>query len=240
MPVLFPPPQLSCGDSIVMDGLCSTFTFACSLPASGPQPTSALPPAASGAVFTSFAASPSKTPNAHAAAQARYRSRNRDREQEQARERMRRTREERVRRRTSSEQLRASPLFARYRQHVERHGGPLWVNRQDPDLYLAALARFRGKGGPPFDRDDAVFILHHSHPDPPGPVPNDADVDRRLTELNRCTLVIEIRCDDEEEERTWRRISKYTELDDDDLEFIFRRAIPAPTFEAMDGCICHF
>ncbi|KAJ7436475.1 hypothetical protein B0H11DRAFT_2256183 [Mycena galericulata] len=213
----------------------STFTFAACVPPSSSNEFSQ----SSSPLFTSFAVNPTTTPKTRAETQARYCARNREREQEKARERMQRSRDDKLRRRVSSEQLRASPLFARYRRHVEGHLGTIWCDRANIEMYLARLAHFRESGGPPFDREDAMFLLQHAQPNPPGPIPSEADIVRYLDELNRCSLVIQIASGDDEEEEMWRRIDrKAADVNDDELEFMFRHAIPAPTFENMDACTC--
>ncbi|KAJ7430390.1 hypothetical protein B0H11DRAFT_1943113 [Mycena galericulata] len=142
-----------------------------------------------------------------------------EREQQKARDRMKHLRAERLRRRQSSEND-----FA--------------LEHENPELYRAQLARFMEKGGPPFDPDDAIFILKHAAENPPGPHPSEEEVERRLRELNQCILVLNIAPDDTEEEAAWQRISHEGDVSDDDLEFMFRRAIPEPTLEGMEACAC--
>ncbi|KAJ7429367.1 hypothetical protein B0H11DRAFT_1945158 [Mycena galericulata] len=214
-----------------MEALCSTFTFSCSF-SPADLAVSTAP------TYTSFSASPSKIPQPRAEAQARYRARNPEREQQKARDRMKHLRAERLRRRQSSERLRASPIFLRYRLHVHKHRGIIYAEHENPELYRAQLARFMEKGGPPFDPDDAIFILKHAAENPPGPHPSEEEVERRLRELNQCILVLNIAPDDTEEEAAWQRISHEGDVSDDDLEFMFRRAIPEPTLEGMEACAC--
>ncbi|KAJ7468407.1 hypothetical protein B0H11DRAFT_1920991 [Mycena galericulata] len=215
-----------------MEALCSTFTFACSF-----SPAD-LAVSAAPTYTSSFSASPIKIAGPRAEAQARYRARNPERELEKARGRMKRLRDERLRRRESSEYLRATPLFKRYRLHVQKHRKIIYVDNANPALFRAQWARFQEKGGPPFDRDDAIFILRHAAENPPGPHPSEEEIGRRLSELNRCTLVAAIVPDDDEGEAAWERISHEGDLSDDDVEFLFRRAVPEPTLEGMEACTC--
>ncbi|KAJ7436474.1 hypothetical protein B0H11DRAFT_1936670 [Mycena galericulata] len=105
-------------------------------PMSSTQPAGKVP----GSFFIAFAAVPQSAsqPNPHAQAQARYRTRNKVVEQEKARARMSRLRGARrddaaieLRRKKSSEKLRATPLFAIYRAHARHHLAPLLANSGD-------------------------------------------------------------------------------------------------------------
>ncbi|KAJ7141822.1 hypothetical protein C8R46DRAFT_1046672 [Mycena filopes] len=188
-------------------------------------------------MFSSFAVVPQPVPRRRAQSQAKYREAHRTEEREKARARMHRLRELRK----ASENLRASPLFARYRLHVQRHLGVINQHRDDP-TWLAALERFRYRDAErPYDREDAMFILQSETEEPRTDI-TAAEIDAAVLQLNRCTLELAFDREDPMKERAWRKISRGrvsgVDLDDESLEFMFRHAIPSPTFENMDACGC--
>ncbi|KAJ7487249.1 hypothetical protein B0H11DRAFT_1913414 [Mycena galericulata] len=215
-----------------MESLCSAFTFACTLPAAPTAGT--ISPTSSAPLFTSFSTSPTKpVPNHRAETQARYRARHKESEQAKARERMRRLRVTRKEVDVSSEDLRArrSAVFARYRVYLRKHTVKIWTDHDNVEQWNAAWQRFCDKEGPPFDRQDAVFLLRHDHPNPnPGSWPTDEEIDRRLQKLNNCDVVLAY-ADDEVDD--WRDVLSRTPVGstDDDLEWLFRHTIPTPTIE---------
>ncbi|KAJ7123332.1 hypothetical protein C8R46DRAFT_1238061 [Mycena filopes] len=189
------------------------------------------------ALFTTFATAPAAAPSARAQTQAVYRARHLEQERQKARDRMQCLRELRK----ASETLRASALFAQYRLHVQRHVGVINPHRDDP-AWLAALERFRERDtGVPFDREDALFILQSATEEPRTDI-SAAGIDATVKQLNRCTLELLFDREDPVKERVWKRISRGRadgeEFDDEALEFMFRHAVPAPTFENMDACGC--
>ncbi|KAJ7919399.1 hypothetical protein B0H13DRAFT_2320389 [Mycena leptocephala] len=201
-----------------------------------------LPPAPP--LLSVFHANPIKIPGGRAEAQARYRARNREAERERARRRMQQLREGRKDeemerldgRRRRSTTIRA--LFARYRLHVERHLGAVYGDPADPD-FEATFDRFRFKGGPPFDREDAIFLLTHATAQPTSAPPGSEDIERCLAQLNRCTLVLDFSWEDPDAVDGYQKLRSSPQVhDDDDIEFMFRHAVPHPTFENMDACSC--
>ncbi|KAJ7438646.1 hypothetical protein B0H11DRAFT_2254459 [Mycena galericulata] len=199
----------------------SNFTFVCAPP---PSTKLLLPATTSSPLFTSFSISPTKPDAGCARNQARYREKHKEREQEKARLRMQRLRSGDKKahdmiRAMSSEEVRASALFARYRIYLQRHALKVFCDTSDMQAWEASWDRFSSRDGPPFDRQDAAFLLRHSHPNFHAPAPTDAEIDK---------------------EGEWRAILKRSPpgSNDDDLEWIFRHAVPAPRFEDMDACSC--
>ncbi|KAJ6547266.1 hypothetical protein B0H19DRAFT_1075171 [Mycena capillaripes] len=132
-------------------------------------------------MFTTFSTSPTKT--LHAKAQARYRDRNKETERKKAQLRMRTLHGSRNEedasplRKVSSKRLRSTlivcrALFARYKLHVQKHCDPIYGNLGDPD-FLAAFDHFRYSSGPPFDREDAIFLLMHRTSEPAKETPDE-------------------------------------------------------------------
>ncbi|KAJ7439435.1 hypothetical protein B0H11DRAFT_1934584 [Mycena galericulata] len=185
-------------------------------------------------------ASPTKQiPNNRAETQARYRARHRESEQAKARERMRRLRESCREVDVSSEVLRASSVFARYRIYLREHIVKIWTDDANVEAWNAEWQRICNKEGPPFNRQDAIFLLRHDHPNP-NPSdgwPTDEEIERRLHKLNSCDVVLEY-ADDEVGD--WRAVLSRTPVgsNDDDLEWLFRHTIPTPTMEGMGACGC--
>ncbi|KAJ7858432.1 hypothetical protein B0H13DRAFT_2356489 [Mycena leptocephala] len=109
-----------------------------------------------------------------------------------------------------------------------------------PELYLPATDYTLSAiwGGPPFDREDAVFLLTHATAQPTS-TPRSEDIDICLAQLNRCTLVLDFSWEDDHAVAGyWKLRSSPQVHDDDDIEFMFRHAVPRPTFENMDACAC--
>ncbi|KAJ7429709.1 hypothetical protein B0H11DRAFT_1944315 [Mycena galericulata] len=217
----------------------SNFTFVCAPP---PSTKLLLPATTSSPLFTSFSISPTKPDAGRARNQARYREKHKEREQEKARLRMQclRSGDKKAHdmiRAMSSEEVRASALFARYRIYLQRHALKVFCDTSDMQAWEASWDRFSSRDGPPFDRQDAAFLLRHSHPNFHAPAPTDAEIDVRLERLNTCDPIVEYT---PEEEGEWRAILKRSPpgSNDDDLEWIFRHAVPAPRFEDMDACSC--
>ncbi|KAJ7817573.1 hypothetical protein B0H13DRAFT_2379556 [Mycena leptocephala] len=145
----------------------------------------------------SFTVGASQEASPRAQAQARYRERHKDDERDKARQRMHRLRERRkeeheahIRRQAASALLCQTPLFARYKTHVQRHIGPLYGEAADP-AYIEAMNRFRSKGGPPFDQEDAAFILKYSTPhSEQGPPPSQVAIDEYVPCLTPVAVVL--------------------------------------------------
>jgi hypothetical protein len=55
--------------------------------------------------------------------------------------------------------------------------GAVYGDPADPD-FEAAFDRFRFKGGPPFDREDAIFLLTHATAQPTSAPPGSEDIER--------------------------------------------------------------
>ncbi|KAJ7106099.1 hypothetical protein C8R43DRAFT_963427 [Mycena crocata] len=209
------------------DSAFTTFTFAWPVLHDSVENTRG----ANTALFTTFEAGAERTTSSRTAAQARYRAKNREAEQQKARRRMRVLRD----RRASSERLRASPLFEKYRRHVERHLHPIYGNRADPE-FMAAWDAFRFRDAP-FDRDNARFAVQYSSP--VSAAPHKEMVDRQLAELTTCGLKLDLDWDDPAEVAAYEHLSATVgQLDDDSIEFILRHAIPRPTLENLDSCSC--
>ncbi|KAJ7118598.1 hypothetical protein C8R43DRAFT_960363 [Mycena crocata] len=212
--------------------------------ATAPLAFAACAPPIFGTFAVSEAAPANSTPQAHA--QARYRAKNSEAEQEKARRRMRRLRDNRkqqLRQRESSERLRATPLFARYREHVKLHFKPLYGDRGDPE-FMAAWDAYRF-GGTPHTREDALFCLKYGTPGAARP-PTEAEIERqiffclRLTQMNECGLVLDWDSTDDEAAAGYARLEeKVMNYDDDDIEFMMRHAKPPPTFESLSRCTCN-
>ncbi|KAJ7749886.1 hypothetical protein B0H16DRAFT_1724776 [Mycena metata] len=134
---------------------------------------------------------------------------------------------------------RHDPEFARYREHVERHRGVVYGYLSDP-VYRAGFDRFRFKDGAfEFDREDAIFVLQHATPHPTAEV-SEEDITSCLAQLNHCTLILDLDWNDPDavagyEELQWHAGKTLT---DEDLEFMFRHAVPPPTMENMEACGC--
>ncbi|KAF8171733.1 hypothetical protein K438DRAFT_190448 [Mycena galopus ATCC 62051] len=115
-----------------------------------------------------------------AATQARYRARNQDSERAKARQWMQALRHDKKqneadahRRRLSSEHLRSSVLFQRYKAHVRHYFGTLSGPESDPH-FVAGWDRFRFTTGA-FDREDALFVLRYSMPAVSAPTSEELD-----------------------------------------------------------------
>ncbi|KAJ7720538.1 hypothetical protein B0H16DRAFT_1792742 [Mycena metata] len=187
--------------------------------------------------FSTFHCNP-PAPTQHAVTQSQYRARNAEAERERGRQRMRRLRESRRARAASSERLRSTPEFARYRVHVERHRGAVYGWYDTDPAYHAAYDRFRFRQAPhEFNREDALFLLHHATPQPPEQVMEE-EIELCLAQLNRCTLVLEFDWDDPDAAAGWAALEEHRGgvLTDDDIEFMFRHAVPPPTMANMDAC----
>ncbi|KAJ6481397.1 hypothetical protein DFH09DRAFT_1107614 [Mycena vulgaris] len=150
---------MDCGDF--------TFTFQVSLPTAQP-PTSTAPATA---IFARGGPS-----SLHASSQSRYRARNSELEKTKARERMRRLREnrttekeEQLRRRNSSQKLRASKTFAAFREYVTPF--MMWVRTDDEDPQdVAAYNEFlygltQTQPGEMTERE-LMFLYTHVNPRP--------------------------------------------------------------------------
>jgi hypothetical protein len=60
-----------------------------------------------------------------------------------------------------------------------------------------------------------------------------------LAQLNRCSLVLDFSWDDEEAVAGYWKLRASPQVhDDNNIEFMFRHAVPAPMFENMDACGC--
>ncbi|KAJ7439437.1 hypothetical protein B0H11DRAFT_1934586 [Mycena galericulata] len=173
-------------------------------------------------LFTTFTAggTPASQPNARAKAQARYRAKNRQREQNKSRERMSRLREarrgggeEELQRKASSEKLRAT-------QHAQEHIVPFLIEQER-------------KGEP-----EGAGEPHGAE----GPVVEAIKRDLLPDEVVACRgnfrLVFSIT-----NARTVASFDKMLaageDLDDDDLEFMIRHQVPAPTLENLACCVHH-
>ncbi|KAJ7896174.1 hypothetical protein B0H13DRAFT_2338503 [Mycena leptocephala] len=208
------------------------FTFTCPLP----TPTGDPPPHPPPPLLCIFNANPTKIAGGRAEAQARYRACHQEMEREKAQRRMQQLRQgrqgeetERIRRQASSELLRSTALFARYRLHVDRHLGAVHGDTADPE-FAAAFDHFRFKGGPPFDREDAVFLLTHATAERTSAPLESADID---------SLVLDFSWEDPDAVAGYERLRSNPQVHDDvDIEFMFRHAKPRPTFENMDACGC--
>ncbi|KAJ7915944.1 hypothetical protein B0H13DRAFT_1871566 [Mycena leptocephala] len=183
------------------------FTFTCPPPMATVDPLPPAPP-----LLSVFHANPIKIPGGRAEAQARYRARNREAKCERARRRMQQLREgrkdeemERLRRQASSERLRST-------LHVERHLGAVYGDPADPD-FEAAFDRFRFKGGPPFDREDAIFLLTHATAQPTSAPPGSEDIERCLAQLNRCTLVLDFSWEDPDAVDGYQKLRSSPQVD---------------------------
>ncbi|KAJ7782924.1 hypothetical protein B0H16DRAFT_1447164 [Mycena metata] len=231
---------------VVGHGLCasalqasSQFTFVWTTPllgASAQAPTPAVPNPTF--YFSTFHGNlPNPTP--HAIAQAQYRARNPEAERSRARERMRRLRDSRQARAISSERLRATPEFACYKAHVERHRGAVYGYSSDP-VYRAAFDRFRLKDSPvEFEREDAIFVLQHATPQPTTEL-SEEEITSCLAQLKRCTLILELDLNDPHDAAGYAELQQHAgqTLTDADLEFMFRHAVPQPTMGNMEACGC--
>ncbi|KAJ6508197.1 hypothetical protein C8R45DRAFT_1089399 [Mycena sanguinolenta] len=224
----------------------SLFTFACPLPTSGgnsgnqvsTSPTA--PP-----MFTSFSVRPSKDMGTRAAVQARYRARNQETERFKARYCMQARRvdekekeSECLRRRVSSERLRASDVFQYYKLHLQRHLTKLCGQHSDPE-YLSLWDEYRFSDVPfQFQEEDALFLLKYDGPIPRETVPSPDEVQKRLMQLKNCAVCLVFDWENEVEVKAYENLLRCGELEDDDVEFIFHHAEPTPTMETLARCIC--
>ncbi|KAJ7441779.1 hypothetical protein B0H11DRAFT_2251838 [Mycena galericulata] len=161
---------------------------------------------------SSFAAvpPPTKSANTHAAAQARYRAKNKDAEQEKARERMARLRESR---------REAQPELRRTLSSNRLRATPLF-------------ALFRAHA-----RAHIAPVL--ARPPPTTPVltpPPRLGVDEVAACLG--SLRLDFKYTDPREVDAFDKLlaSGGVDLDDDDIEFMLRHAVPAPSTENLACC----
>ncbi|KAJ6469549.1 hypothetical protein C8R47DRAFT_1222887 [Mycena vitilis] len=208
------------------------FTFTFDMAAAQTPSTPAAPPA-----FSAFAFAPSASAEettilhsnkTRAAAQARYRAKHKDEELEKARLRMNRLREARreqkreeaeveLRRRASSDQLRATPLFEVYRRHALTH-----LREEFFDDATADYARY--------EEDQAVDNCT------PAPEACDCSGMAASKEASRGQLRLDFKHTDEREVAALHKLLAAGPVDDDDVEFLLRHARPRPTMEALSCC----
>ncbi|KAF8137964.1 hypothetical protein K438DRAFT_1996546 [Mycena galopus ATCC 62051] len=213
----------------------SSFTFTCPLPIHAHR-DHCPPDVVTQPLFMSFSLKPTTAPGSRAAAQACYRQRNQESERAKARQRMqalcrdqKQNQAEALRQQLSSERLRSSELFQRYKVHVQHHFGTLSGQESDPQ-FMAGWERFRFTSGA-FDRQDALFVLHYGIPAVLAPTPD--EVERCLAQLNGYTMTLDLDWENAEDVEAYDRItlSNLSALGDDDFEFMFRHTLPAPTME---------
>ncbi|KAJ6494920.1 hypothetical protein DFH09DRAFT_1104038 [Mycena vulgaris] len=216
---------MDCGDF--------TFTFQVSLPTAQP-PTSTAPATA---IFARGGPS-----SLHASSQSRYRARNSELEKTKARERMRRLREnrttekeEQLRRRNSSQKLRASKTFAAFREYVTRF--MMWVRTDDEDPQdVAAYNEFlygltQTQPGEMTERE-LMFLYTHVNPRPT------TSLDEFRQHVREHFFYVVIANEDQDALTAYAQFIKNNTpsasrvLSDDDLEFLFRHVSPAP--ESID------
>ncbi|KAJ7606994.1 hypothetical protein DFH06DRAFT_1347768 [Mycena polygramma] len=206
---------------------------------------------------TTCCSSPEKTPTARAQAQAAYRARNREAERDKARLRMRERREEEkarledqrtpLERDPSSSALRSSAVFARYRQHIKHHSIVIHGDPTDSDYvhgYERCNAKCWPRGGedhPPnqIDREDAKFLLQRASAERRVSTPEPLEIDQYLDKLGRCRFLVGFDWDEGvPSQPLWYVRPAYDEYNDDNVEFMWRHAVPQPTIAAMDACGC--
>ncbi|KAJ6467406.1 hypothetical protein C8R45DRAFT_938746 [Mycena sanguinolenta] len=158
-------------------------------------------------LFSMFRLNPPEPLGVRAAAQARYRAHHPDEE-------------------------RAKALFdgnchrsASEADHIHSHFGTLSGPESDTE-FMAGWDRFRLTSGA-FDRQDALFILKYSSP---------AVLTPSAEEVGRLNLDID--WGDCEAVQMYDKIALGTleSLGDDEFEFMFRHAIPVPTFDNTGIC----
>jgi hypothetical protein len=64
--------------------------------------------------------------------------------------------------------------------------GAVHGDTADPE-FEAAFNRFRFKGGPLFDREDAIFLLTHMMAERTSAPPESAEIDRWVIKFSFCT-----------------------------------------------------
>ncbi|KAJ7938239.1 hypothetical protein B0H13DRAFT_2301801 [Mycena leptocephala] len=197
------------------------FTFTCPLPpATGKAPPPPPPP-----LFTVFRVNTNPSTENRAQTQARYRVRNLETECAKARL-------------VCNICDRIIALFVCYKVHVEHHLGVVYNDPSDAE-FEAVFNEFRFKGSLPFNRDDTVFLLTHAKPQTTNTPPSSTEIEDCLAQLNRCSLVLDFSWDDEEAVAGYWKLRASPQVhDDNNIEFMFRHAVPAPMFENMDACGC--
>ncbi|KAF8192327.1 hypothetical protein K438DRAFT_1970133 [Mycena galopus ATCC 62051] len=187
----------------------SFFTFTCELPTDTNTIPWLLPPAAGCPLFTSFHLNSTAPAGTRAAAQARYRERHQDSECAKAHQRMQALRQ------------------AKKQDVAKHHFGTLSESERDPE-YMVGWNRFRFTRGD-FDRQNTLFVLKYSTPAVLAPTSD--EVDRCLGELNNYTLTFDLDWENAEDVEAYDRLTLNAFLDDNDVEFMFRHAVPSPTIE---------
>ncbi|KAJ7062416.1 hypothetical protein B0H15DRAFT_807899 [Mycena belliarum] len=181
-----------------------------------------------------------------AEAQARYRAKNRAEEQAKARERMRalrlarRPRQQGVERPVeASAELRSSEIFALYCRHVSHHTQDIHGSRLDAE-FMAGWHRLMERGEP-FDREDAVFAIRYGRRGGRAGSPDEAEIGRQLDDLRLSAAIMVFDEGNEEAAAAYGKVCAAGpgELDEDDLEFMFRHVVPAPDLEQLRGCSCN-
>jgi hypothetical protein len=62
-----------------------------------------------------------------------------------------------------------------------------------------------------------------------------------LSQLNACGLRLELDWNDAADVAGYEKMQQSElDLDDDDLEFMFRHAVPPPSLESMEACRCPY
>ncbi|KAJ7865992.1 hypothetical protein B0H13DRAFT_2352733 [Mycena leptocephala] len=221
-----------------------TFTFNPPVPSTQiAAPPSTLPAATP--IFSQFSTAGEQvlqSGSARAQVQARYRAKNKEQEQAKARERMHRLRDARreeaeyeLKWKESSDRLRATPLFARYRVHAHTHLTPIFfAPGETVDEYMEGYDRMRYSDGN-FDEQDAVWHLRHS-PDTLGlqEFPED-QVAACLGDLRSHHFRLDFKYTDERAVASYDRCLQGA-FDDDDIEFMLRHEVPTPTMESLSCC----
>ncbi|KAJ7846649.1 hypothetical protein B0H13DRAFT_1907679 [Mycena leptocephala] len=218
-----------------------TFTFDLPVPSTPTAtPLSTLP--ATTPIFCQFSTAGEQvlqSASARVQAQARYRAKNKEQEQAKARERMHRLRdawreetEDALKRKESSDRLRATPLFALYRVHAHTHITPIFLAPGETvDEYMEGYDRMRYSDGD-FDEQDTMWHLRHS-PDTLGlqDFPED-QVAACLGDLRSHHFRLDFKYTDERAVASYDRCLQGA-FDDDNIEFLLRHQVPTPTMESV-------
>ncbi|KAJ6499735.1 hypothetical protein C8R47DRAFT_1212040 [Mycena vitilis] len=197
-----------------------------------------------GNMYTSFDTGSRKSAS-RAQAQAQYRERNLDAEREKARARMRARREEEKAqaRRVSSACLRTSALFARYKRHVGRHSIAVYGDENDPEYVKGFqhlnLKSWAGDADNEIELEDAIFMLQHAAPERRTSKPDQNEIERFESVSFIHQFIVGFDWDEAKPCRPlWYIHPGGDNYNDDDLEFMFRHCVPAPTIGSMDDCGC--
>ncbi|KAJ7822845.1 hypothetical protein B0H13DRAFT_2376436 [Mycena leptocephala] len=155
-----------------------------------------------------------------AQAQARYCAKNKEQEQAKARERMHRLRDARreeaeyeLKRKESSDRLRATPLFARYRVHAHTHLTPSFLH--PVKLWMNIWRTFAGHARSSRIPEDQVAAC--------------------LGDLRSHHFRLDFKYTDERAVASYDRCLQGA-FDDDDIEFMLRHEVPTPTMESLSCC----